>query len=751
MVDPYAFLSEGFDACGIDVIVADREMFTCDDIGAPIVVTVFASDASGNQATCEAIVTVEDAIFPEWDNTLIGGGVIVTIDDLFSQDIRGFANVFETNGTTFVFGESWGVPDLQTIVDPANNILTLQPNYNTWGDGTDPFWVDQETLLGNKLFEGNTYVEDNTLVGSELTFTGTVTSNTLDVAGQLLFNVNNGPLQDTYQAVPAQFGGIFTPEGVTADVVLVTDEGADPDENDACEPITNAGALEGKIAILRRGLCEFGTKALNAENAGAVAVIVVNNFEGAPIVMAPGAVGELVTIPVLMVSDVVGEAIIAELANGVNTTMVLSTYTTVAFIKVFNSDFSVLKQESIALGGDGSSFSVTYDNVESDDAVVQYGFQVLGLNANPVNEAALGSIILENGDVPTPNLTVECDGSGNTDDLADWLSSFTGTDNCSDPIVTNDSIGISNDCGTTGFETVTFTLTDASGNVINTQATFTIEDTTAPSIDTVASNSTVECDGTGNTSELNTWLSANGGAVASDLCAGVTWTNDFTTISDDCGNTGSTLVTFTATDACGLFSTTSATFTIEDTTAPSIDTVASNSTVECDGTGNTSELNTWLSANGGAVASEECAGVTWTNDFTTLSDDCGNTGSTLVTFTATDACGLFSTTLATFTIEDTTAPSIDTAANNSTVECDGNGNISELNTWLSANGGAVASEECSELTWSNDFTTLSDDCGNTGSTLVTFTATDACGLFSTTSATFTIEDTTAPTNRYCPS
>jgi hypothetical protein len=324
----------------------------------------------------------------------------VTVDA--NAELFGYANVFETNGD-FVFGESWGVPDLQTIVDPANNTLTLQPNYNTWADGTDPFWVNQATVLGNKLFEGNTYVEDNTLVGSELTFEGLVTSNTLDGAGQLLFNVNNGPLEGGHQAVAANFGGAFTSTALTGDAVLVTDEGADPDENDACEPITNAGEIDGNVAVLRRGACEFGFKALAAQNAGAIAVIVVNNQEGAPIVMAGGADGESVTIPVLMVSDVVGEAIIAELANGVNTTMVLSTYTTVAFIKVFNSDFSVLKQESVALGGDGSSFSVTYDNVESDDAVVQYGFQVLGLNANPVNEAALGSVIVTSDEIAAVN------------------------------------------------------------------------------------------------------------------------------------------------------------------------------------------------------------------------------------------------------------------------------------------------------------------------------------------------------------
>jgi len=64
MVDPMDFLSEAFDACGIDVIVADYEMFTCDDIGTPIVVTVFASDASGNTSSCSGQVVVVDTMGP---------------------------------------------------------------------------------------------------------------------------------------------------------------------------------------------------------------------------------------------------------------------------------------------------------------------------------------------------------------------------------------------------------------------------------------------------------------------------------------------------------------------------------------------------------------------------------------------------------------------------------------------------------------------------------------------------------------
>ena len=88
----------------------------------------------------------------------------------------------------------------------------------------------------------------------------------------------------------------------------------------------------------------------------------------------------------------------------------------------------------------------------------------------------------------------------------------------------------------------------------------------------------------------------------------VTWSNNFTALSDDCGATGSATVIFTATDACGNTSTTTATFTIEDTQHQLSTTQAADQTVECDGAGNTAALNAWLASNGGAAASDACSG-----------------------------------------------------------------------------------------------------------------------------------------------
>jgi extracellular elastinolytic metalloproteinase len=127
--------------------------------------------------------------------------------------------------------------------------------------------------------------------------------------------INNGPLAGDYTAVPAGFGAPLPEIPLTADLVLVIDNnaGTSTDPNDACDAITNGGALAGKIAVIRRGGCEFGVKVLAAENAGAVAAIVVNNDASAIFSMGAGAVGGSVTIPSIMVSQADGEAIITQL------------------------------------------------------------------------------------------------------------------------------------------------------------------------------------------------------------------------------------------------------------------------------------------------------------------------------------------------------------------------------------------------------------------------------------------------------
>ena len=86
-----------------------------------------------------------------------------------------------------------------------------------------------------------------------------------------------------------------------------------PSATDACSPLTNAAAVAGQIALIDRGTCTFVVKVKNAQNAGAVAAIIVNNVAGDP---PPGLGGTdpTITIPAVMVSQSLGNAMKAQIA-----------------------------------------------------------------------------------------------------------------------------------------------------------------------------------------------------------------------------------------------------------------------------------------------------------------------------------------------------------------------------------------------------------------------------------------------------
>jgi hypothetical protein len=229
------------------------------------------------------------------------------------------------------------------------------------------------------------------------------------------------------------------------------------------------------------------------------------------------------------------------------------------------------------------------------------------------------------------NLSVECDGEGNQDELNNWLANVAASDNCALAGITHNFISLNSACGSTGSGTVIWTATDVCGNTATTSATFTITDNTNPVFTTIPENITLECDGSGNTAQISSWL-AN--IAASDVCGSVEITNDYAGLVPGCGNTGTATVTWTAADACGNTITTSATVTVEDNTPPVFTTAPVNLTLECDGAGNTAAITAWLNS---AVASDVCGSVSITHNYTGLSDLCGATGTATVTWTA-DRC-----------------------------------------------------------------------------------------------------------------
>ncbi|MEO7855175.1 MAG: S8 family serine peptidase, partial [Rubrivivax sp.] len=89
--------------------------------------------------------------------------------------------------------------------------------------------------------------------------------------------------------------------------------------NTACAALP-AGSLSGKIALISRGACSFSAKILNAQNAGAMVVLVANNVAGDPTAMGSDGTPNQPTAPAYMVGIGDGQSLLAA-ANGAPTTV----------------------------------------------------------------------------------------------------------------------------------------------------------------------------------------------------------------------------------------------------------------------------------------------------------------------------------------------------------------------------------------------------------------------------------------------
>lgn len=109
------------------------------------------------------------------------------------------------------------------------------------------------------------------------------------------------------------------PNSIQSDLVLYLDSAADT--SNGCVAPSNASAMSGKIVVLRRGGCTFVNKTLAAQNAGATAVIIVNNVDGD---LAMSGEGASITIPAISVTKDVGELLISQMqSTSVNVTIQL--------------------------------------------------------------------------------------------------------------------------------------------------------------------------------------------------------------------------------------------------------------------------------------------------------------------------------------------------------------------------------------------------------------------------------------------
>ncbi|MFZ1370971.1 MAG: PKD-like domain-containing protein, partial [Ferruginibacter sp.] len=82
-----------------------------------------------------------------------------------------------------------------------------------------------------------------------------------------------------------------------------------------CNPYA-PGSLNGKIALIDRGICPFVYKAKNAQDAGAIGVVIVNNVAGGPLNMGSSDPSVIITIPLISVSQLDGAILKNMIAQG---------------------------------------------------------------------------------------------------------------------------------------------------------------------------------------------------------------------------------------------------------------------------------------------------------------------------------------------------------------------------------------------------------------------------------------------------
>ena len=113
----------------------------------------------------------------------------------------------------------------------------------------------------------------------------------------------------------AAFGPALTAAGIAGNVVAAIDaaDAAGPSPTDGCSAITSV--VTGAVALIDRGTCTFTVKVLNAQAAGAIAVLIGDNVVALPPPDLGGA-DPAVTIPAGRIGLTDATAIRAQLALG---------------------------------------------------------------------------------------------------------------------------------------------------------------------------------------------------------------------------------------------------------------------------------------------------------------------------------------------------------------------------------------------------------------------------------------------------
>jgi hypothetical protein len=380
--------------------------------------------------------------------------VTVTVDP--SKPWQGYMNVFDLPDDPFTpdafkFGSAWGVADLVAAFAPSpTNTLTLSPNTIAPPGGlSDPYWYRLDGT-GNKNMEANLYVQNTGgFAGQTVTFTGTVAANSLTSAHTViafikdfapdfssfvqttvpltpgLFSISLATINDPARHV--QYG--FQMKGENVWITNVAPFGSVTVNTNAIPPGNpNVVVDPAKDWLGYMNVFELdGTTPAGINDAWLPADLKAV-FSGLTLTLSPyvnptaalddpfwyvddnGIKGNRIMDANMYVQppngSLTGQTV--NFSGVVESNTLTPGHTAIAFIKEYTPDFSSFTVSSTPLAPGPFNISLAISN--DPTKVVQYGFQMIGPNVVPGEEAAFGSVVITSTSVTTAYQT--------------WISSF---------------------------------------------------------------------------------------------------------------------------------------------------------------------------------------------------------------------------------------------------------------------------------------------------------------------------------------
>ncbi len=254
-----------------------------------------------------------------------------------------------------ITGNAWLDEVTWTLTDnDGTEILSGGPYGNTEGGGTFSDDVDSENGPFTFFIDTQGEFDDNNPTYTITTGSGTVIATgtrpggtTFSLDFNCSFVMNNLDCDDTNpeanpdnpencppcinpavkavepEAVAAEFqysSAFDSGWGIDVEAVSILSEAVMVDDGSGngelgCDALVNGADVDGKIAVAVRGTCQFSAKALNAQNAGALALVIINNAAGV-MVLGAGDAADDITIPVVGISQADGASIMTELNAG---------------------------------------------------------------------------------------------------------------------------------------------------------------------------------------------------------------------------------------------------------------------------------------------------------------------------------------------------------------------------------------------------------------------------------------------------